>query len=66
MKNFLGKLWALPTTFIGISIGFVGLCIAPRKIKIKFAHNAICFYNHPVHSISRCTLSALQFTAEML
>ena len=46
-KNFIGKLWALPTTFIGIFIGFVGLCIAPRKIRIMFAHNAICFYNHP-------------------
>ena len=47
MKNFLGKLWALPTTFIGLFLGFAGCCIAPRKIKIKFAHNAICFYNHP-------------------
>ena len=47
MQNCLGKLWALPTTFIGIFIGFAGLCIAQRKIKIKFTHNAICFYNHP-------------------
>ena len=47
MKNILRKLWALPTTFIGIFIGFAGCCIAPRKIKIKFVHNAICFYNHP-------------------
>ena len=47
MQNCLGKLWALPATLIGIFIGFAGLCIAPRKIKIKFAHNAICFYNHP-------------------
>ena len=47
MKNFIGKIWALPTTFIGLFLGFAGLCIAPRKIKIKFAHNAICFYNHP-------------------
>ena len=47
MKNFLGKLWALPTTFIGIFIGFAGFGIAPRKIKLRLAHNAICFYNHP-------------------
>ena len=46
-KNFIGKLWALPTTFIGLLLGFAGWSIAPRKIKIKFAHNAICFYNHP-------------------
>ena len=38
MQNCLGKLWALPTTFIGIFIGFAGLCIAQRKIKIKFTH----------------------------
>ena len=47
MKNHLGKLWALPTTFIGLFIGVVGLCIAPRKIKLRLAHNAICFYHHP-------------------
>ena len=47
MKNFLRKLWALPTTFIGIFIGFAGFGIAPRKIKLRLAHNAICFYNHP-------------------
>ena len=47
MKNHLGKLWALPTTFIGLLLGFAGWSIAPRKIKIMFAHNAICFYHHP-------------------
>lgn len=46
MKNFL-KLWALPTTFIGLFFGFAGWCIAPCKVRIKLVHNAICFYNHP-------------------
>ena len=46
-KNFIGKLWALPTTFIGLLLGFAGWSIAPRKIKLRLAHNAICFYNHP-------------------
>ena len=48
MKSFLGKLWALPVTLLfGITVGLIGVCIAPRKVKIRFAHNAICFYNHP-------------------
>ena len=47
MKNCLGKIWSFPTTFVGLFLGFAGYCIAPRKIKIRFGHNAICFYNHP-------------------
>ena len=48
MKSFLGKLWALPVTLLfGFTVGLIGACIAPRKVKIRFAHNAICFYNHP-------------------
>jgi hypothetical protein len=46
--NLIGKIWALPTTLFGLLIGFIGVCIAPKKINIKFAHNAICFYNHPL------------------
>ena len=48
MKNIIGKLWALPTTlFFGLTAGVVGVCLAPRKVKIRLAHNAVCFYNHP-------------------
>ena len=47
MKNIIRKLWALSTTLIGLFIGFAGFGIAPRKIKLRLAHNAICFYNHP-------------------
>lgn len=48
MKNIIGKLWALPTTIVfGITAGVLGVCIAPRRVKIRLEHNAICFYNHP-------------------
>ena len=48
MKSFPGKLWALPTTlFFGLTAGFIGMCLAPGKVKIRLAHNAVCFYNHP-------------------
>ena len=49
MKNIIGKLWALPTTLVfGLTAGAVGVCFAPRKVKIRLAHNAVCFYNHPL------------------
>lgn len=47
MKSILGKIWALPTTLAGMIFGLLGVCFAPRKIRICIAHNAICFYNHP-------------------
>ena len=47
LKNFIGKLWALPATLIGITAGLIGVCFAPHKVRICIAHNAICFYNHP-------------------
>ena len=47
--SVLGKLWALPTTVVfGMSFGFLGALIAPRKIRIRFENNAICFFNHPL------------------
>ena len=48
VKSFIGKIWALPATAFGLIPIFIGLCIAPRKIKIRLAHNAICFYNFPL------------------
>lgn len=49
MKNIPGKIWALPTTLVfGITAGLLGICLAPRKIRIRIAHNAICFYNYPL------------------
>lgn len=48
MKNIIGKLWALPTTVVfGLTFGLLGVCFAPKKVRIRIAHNAICFYNHP-------------------
>ena len=48
MKNIIRKVWALPTTLIfGITTGLIGVCFAPHKVRIRIAHNAICFYNHP-------------------
>ena len=48
MKSIIGKLWALPTTLVfGFIAGLLGVCIAPRKVRIRIAHNSICFYNHP-------------------
>ena len=43
----IGKIWALPTTVWGILFALAGVCMAPRKVKIRLRHNAICFYNHP-------------------
>lgn len=49
MKSTLGKIWALPTTLIfGLPLGILGLCLAPRKSRIRLAHNAICFYSCPL------------------
>ena len=48
MKNIIRKVWALPTTLIfGITTGLIGVCFAPHKVRIRIAHNAICFFNHP-------------------
>ena len=47
--SILGKIWALPTTILfGLPFGLLGVCLAPREISIRFANNAICFYNHPL------------------
>lgn len=49
VPGIIGKLWALPTTIVfGLPFGLLGACLAPRKIRIRLAHNAICFYNHPL------------------
>lgn len=49
ISSVLGKLWALPTTVIfGMSFGFLGVLIAPRKVRIRLENNAICFFNHPL------------------
>ena len=49
MSSALGKIWALPTTIVfGLPFGLLGACLAPRKIRIRVEHNAICFYNHPL------------------
>lgn len=45
MKNIIGKLWALPTTVLGLAYALSGYCSG--KVRIRIAHNAICFYNHP-------------------
>ena len=45
MKNIIGKLWALPTTVLGLIYALIGSCFG--KVRIRIAHNAICFYNHP-------------------
>ena len=48
LKSIFGKIWASPTTLIGLSVAFAGLPFARKeKIRIFFAHNAICFDNHP-------------------
>ena len=46
--NILGKVWALPTTLIGLTLGALYACFAPRRIGIRFAHNAVCFCNCPL------------------
>lgn len=47
MKSIIGKLWALPTTILGLIYALIGSCFGIGKVRICFAHNAICFYNHP-------------------
>ena len=48
MLSILGKIWALPTTVIGLVVAVLPLPFFPfKKTTVKFAHNAICFYNHP-------------------
>ena len=46
-KSVLGKIWTLPNTLLGLVVGLLGLCIAPGTVKIRLAHNAVCFYKHP-------------------
>lgn len=49
LKSILGKIWALPTTVIGLLVALIGVCIAPRTVRrIAIAHNAICFYESPL------------------
>ena len=49
ISSVLGKIWALPTTIVfGLPFGLLGACLAPREIRIRIEHNAICFYNHPL------------------
>ena len=45
--SLLGKIWALPTTVVGLVYAFIGYCFAPCTVKIGIACNAICFYNFP-------------------
>lgn len=47
MKNLLGKIWALPTTLIGLAFAVLPLPFSKKKVRVKIAHNAICFYHHP-------------------
>ena len=48
LKSLLGKIWALPTTVIGLIIALIGVCIAPRTVRFALAHNAFCFYKFPL------------------
>ena len=57
MKNPAGKIWALPTTCIGLAVALLPLPFSSKRIRIKIGHNAICFYDHPFLSGSACGLT---------
>ncbi|MBO4305153.1 MAG: hypothetical protein J6A21_11250 [Lentisphaeria bacterium] len=48
MTSIPGKIWGLPNTLIGLAAGLLGLCVSPKRSRIRLAHNAVCFYNNPL------------------
>lgn len=45
IMNCLRKIWALPTTLVGLLLAALGMIIARGKLRWEFGFNALCFYN---------------------
>ena len=65
IAGFVGKIWSLPNTVLGIAIGLLGYALGKllhwlsgrqESPKIDFEHNAIQFHDNPLMFLGALTL----------